>query len=614
MFYKRFFIVMLLASLSSLKAGLPEEWQAYFFNSDNTKYNQPHKSVLPVNGVIRYKDKVFTPVKIRLEDELFDFDKLSQKRGDSAVVVGRIYSEKERKTWLGVGGLIFACHVNGKLVYDISRKGLGNDYDPVRSTDHIFPIELKKGENIIIFESLRTNFLQDYVYGKNRIIKWHLALREYPDYKPAKAELAHPEILIRPDKGSVQLTFITVAPMPAGVDYRVKGSDKWVRKWDTRGDLLLKEKTRVHCIRLSDLEPDTEYEYRIVLLEPPAGMDGLRRPLWSKRQYKECLMPVKKFRSFGDRKEYSFFVFGDTQLSLSTGCKTVEQRAEFMKKMRSIPAFDKADFLVHIGDMDSYFHEIDKDLFTKFFDYFADAPNPLQWVYVRGNHEVNGIGAEDWYDYFQMPGDKTFYAFSKGDVFFIVLDCGDFTYGKNVAGNGCLISMETLYAAQSAWIEKVRKSVAFKKARFRIVLAHPEPQMEYSEVANPIRKMVKNMLNDTSESGMIHLWIAGHVHRYRRAVRNSDELIHMQPAKKWVFSKAPVTWVTVDAPKGNSSWPDFSFLNVEVKNDRLAVSAYDIDGKVFDRFSIDEKGKVTEIFRRKDIKIQKLTDPKKSAK
>ena len=604
---KKWLPVLLLVSTSGLFAQLPETWKAYFFDAPVGK---KHVTVLPKNGIIKQREMTVKPVEVKSVDGLFDFDKLSEKRGSAVVIEAEMVSDKARQTWFGVGGLIFSCRVNGKMVYDLTMKGLGNDYDPVTTKDHIFPVKLQKGRNRIVFESRRTSWLQDYVYGKNRKITWHLALKEYPDFRPAKAELAHPEILLRPAKGSVMISFITVKPIPAGIDYRVSGTQKWQRKWDTAGDLILREKVRNHTIRLDELEPGKEYEYRLVLLEPPAGTDGFRRPLWSKRPYKEVFMPVKKFKTFGDEKEFSFFLWGDTQLSLSENCKTVADREAFMKKMSAIPAFKKADFLVQIGDMDSYFHDVEKDLFGKYLDFFAREKFQIPWVYVRGNHEVNGIGAEDWYKYFQMPGDKSFYAFSKGDVMFIVLDCGDFSIGGNVADKGCLIDMDTLYAAQSKWLEKLRKSPEFKKARFRVVMAHPEPQIESSKVADPMRKMCEKLLADTSREGMIHLWLAGHVHRYWRANRNSNELIHLYPAKKWALDKAPVNWVSTDAPKGNAAFPEFSYLGVDVKKDSLTVTAYDTDGKKFDSFSVDEKGNVTELYRGKNMKVQKLF-PKK---
>lgn len=604
---KNFLLTLALLGSGMLSAQIPDKWQAYFFDAHEVKGKRSkHATILPENGVISLKGKTIKPETVSPVNGLFDLDKLSRKRGGAAVLECDMKSDKARTAWLGVGGLIFSCRVNGKKVYDITWKGLGNDYDPVTAKDHIFEVKLKKGSNKIVFETRRTSSLMDYVYGKNRKISWHLAIQEFPDYKPAKAELAHPEILVRPDTGSVVVSFITVKPIPAGIDYRVKGSKKWLRKWDTAGDLILREKSRNHTIRLDELEPGKEYEYRLVLLEPPAGTDGFRRPLWSRRVYKEVLMPVKTFKAFGNEQEYSFFLWGDTQLSLSENCKTVEDRKAFMKKMSAIPAFKKADFMVQIGDMDSYFHDVEKDLFGKYLDFFAREKSPIQWVYVRGNHEVNGIGAEDWYNYFQVPGDKSFYAFTKGNVMFIVLDCGDFAGDRNTASSGCLISMETLYAAQSKWLEKLRQTPEFKKARFRVVLAHPEPQIESSKVADPMREMTRKLLADTSNEGMIHLWLAGHVHRYWRANRGSNELVHLYPAKKWALDKAPVTWVSTDAPKGSSAWPEFSYLGVDVKSDRMTVTAYDTEGRKFDSFSVDKKGNVTELYRRKDMKVQKL--------
>ena len=604
---KKYLSLIFLAGISVLSAAVPSKWQAYFFHSDVSDKHKKHNTVLPEKGILKSGKQTVKPIQVRLVNDFFDLDKLSGNQNNSVVLTTEINSPKARKTWLGVGGTIFSCRVNGKVAYDLTWKGLGNDYDPVSSKDHIFPIQLVKGKNTLVFESRRTNWLQDYVYGKDRKITWKLAVKEYPAYRPPQAKLAHPELLSRPDQGEVMITFITENPIPAGIDYRLKGTKKWTRQWDTAGDLILREKSNVHSLRLEELQPGRVYEYRIVLLEPPAGTDGFRRPLWSKRLYKEIHLPVKSFKTFGREKEYSFFLLGDTQLSLSTTCKTVAQRAEFMEKMRSLPAFKKSDFIIHIGDMDSYFHDVPKDLFGKFLDHFAAPASQRPWVYVRGNHEANGIGAEDWYNYFQMPGEKPYYTFTKGDVLFIVLDCGDFTFGKNTAGNGCLISMETLCAAQTKWLEKLRQSPEFKKARFRVVLSHAEPQIENSAVANPIRKMTEKLLKDTSREGLIHLWLAGHVHRYWRANRGSNELIHLYPAKKWVLSKAPVTWVSVDAPKGNSAWPDFSYLGVDVQKDKITVSAYDINGKKFDKFSVDRNGKVTEHFLRKDFKRLKLS-------
>jgi len=598
----------LLAVCGVLQAGLPENWQVYCFSHENAWKRGPHVPIVARNGVVTIGNGITNPLAVRVKDGVFDLENICGRSCNSAVLVCRTASAADRRTWFGVGGLVFAVRVNGETVYDFTGKGLGNDYDPVTAADHVFPVALKKGDNEIQIESCRSSWKLDFCYGKNRKNSWRLAIRELPDYQPVRAGLAHPELLSRPDIGSVVISFITKAPVPAGVEYRLKGTAQWRREWDLAGDCILREKSRFHRIRLSGLQPDSNYEYRLLLLEPPAGMEGFRRPLWSRRPYREILLPIKSFHTFGNRPDFSFFVLGDTQLSLSAGCKTVVQRAEYMRKMQDMPAFRESDFVVHAGDLDSYSNDLEKTCFTDFFDYFSapDRERPLQWVYLRGNHEFCGIAAEDWYDCFLLPGEKTYYAFRRGEVLFIVLDCGDFFRAPNEAYNGPVLKLDTLFERQSRWLETLRRTPEFRSAKFRIVLSHVEPQITKDIMSEKMRRMTAPLLDDQTPEGRIHLWLCGHVHRYWRANRGSDELIARDPIGKWSLSRAPVTWVSVDAPKSNSSKPDFSYLAVRVTRDAIRLTALDENGREFDRFSIDPEGKVTELFQSPELKHFRL--------
>ena len=579
-------------------------WQAYFFDHPNAeaKKTEVRFPMMPEPGKLADGRRV-QPRTVEFTNGVLDLDQLGGGCSGAALV-RRIRSDRRRKTWLGAGCRVFAVWLNGKLIYDFTAKGLGNDYDPVTSGDHIFALDLKKGDNELKIETCRTNWLLDYVYGKERKIRWRLALKELPDYQPVKAELAHPEFFSRPDIGSVLITFITRQPVPAAADYRLKGTEKWHRVWDLAGDLILREKSKIHTIRLTGLVPDAEYEYRPVLLEPPAGLDGFKRALWSKRPYREVTLPVRTFRTFGTTPEFRFFVLGDTQLSLSDGCKTVAQRSEFMRRMRALPAFRNADFVVHVGDLDSYAHDLEKTYFTDFFDHFSssDSKEPVQWVYVRGNHELDGLGAEDWYDYFLAPGEKSYYAFRRGEVFFIVLDSGDFVKEQNGGYNGPILNLDTLFERQTRWLRALRRTQAFRSAKFRVVLAHVEPQIEQDVMSEKTRRMIAPLLADRSPEGRIHLWIGGHVHHYRRANRGSSDLISRQPVPKRAPGTAPVNWVTTDAPKGDSSKPEFSYLAVSVTPEEIQISALDENGREFDRYAVDTAGRVKELFRSPELK------------
>ena len=596
---KHFLFLFLLSSYLITAAELPKHWESWFWKPDDNAFR---KIDTPDSKNFKLQSLVLKG-KLEIPAGGIDLNKVA-KGWEGAFFRGNIQSEKDQTMWIGLGCRIFSVALNGKVIYDMRWKGLGNDYFPVSADDHIIALPLKKGKNEIVISTKRTNFLQDYCYGANRKIEWRLVLKERKNYSPVKAELAHPELVLRPDNGSFMFSFVTKSPVPAGIDYRVKGTSEWTREWDLAGDFILREKSRVHRIRINDIPAGKDLEYRIVLLEPPAGLDGMRRALWTTRKYKEVLLPVKTLRN-PDRKDFSFFVFGDTQLSLSTTCRTVEDRRNFMRRMRSLPEYKNADFIVHIGDEDSYFHDVEDFLLTKFFDDFASpAGTPVQpWVLVRGNHEADGLAAEDWYDYFQMPEDKAYYAFRLGDVLFISLDCGDFPAPeKYSSSSGPVTDLTVLHKRQIKWLEKLRKTPAFRTAKFRIIMSHSEPQISRGIIETKIREITAPLLKDDSPEGMIHLWIAGHVHRYWRAEKGSNTLITRAARKNPALKISPVNWVSVDGPKGDSSNPNFSYLSVKVTGNKIHVTAYDENGKKLDEFTVDQKGAFKELFRAKELK------------
>ena len=588
---KAIYSLLLLSAAAWIGAvELPQMWDVKFFKLDEKVF---------LKGLTIGDN----PQQISLSGKVVNLDTLANGC-DSAALRCFIDSNKAQKAWLGIGNKVFSLSLNGKKIYDFRRHGLGNDTEYVSFTDHKIPLNLKAGRNELLINTRRTQWLLDYCYGKNRDIRWDFAVKILKDYQPVKAALAHPEIVLRPDKDSVCFSFVTTEKIPAGVDYRKKGDTKWQREYDTVGDLVLRENTTAHRVKIEGISGWGDIEYRLVLLEPPAGRDGYRKPLWASRLYKEVYTPVKTLRK-PDRKEFSFLLFGDTQLSLSESCRTVEDRRKLMNKLKSFPEFKQADFMVHIGDMDSVFHSVEQVLRRDFLDLFAPEKNQTvrPWVLVRGNHETNGIAAENWFDHFQMPQDKSYYSFRLGDVFFIVLDCGDVSKASNLDGySGPLLDMERLFRKQSQWLANVRRSPEFRNARFRVVLSHAEPQIAADKMNEKIRKLTSDLLADTSDSGRIHLWLAGHVHKYWRTSAGSNILTGRLSTPKPALTKAPVNWVTVDGPKGSGAFPDFSYLSVKCTPEKLHITAIDQNGIKFDQFEVDRKGTLKELYRSAELK------------
>lgn len=585
-------VIIMSAILSSVYA-LPTQWNSFFYTAKEDK--APVTPALKDNKLILPDGKTVEAKTLKVKENCFDFEKLANGN-NHAVLAGVFKSDRERKTYLGVGGLAFAIELNGKMIYDFRRRGLGNDFDPVSVNDHIIPVTLKQGENTIVIRSCRTNWLLDFCYGAKRNIKWHFTIAELPDYQPIKAKLAYHEVMLRPTENSIVFAFVTQSPVPAGVDYRIKGTDKWTREWDLAGELVIRNDRKNHIIRLEDLKADTTYEYRLVLLEPPVG--GEIRSLWASRNHKAVFTPVREFRTLG-ANELNFFALCDTQLSLSSNCQTVAHRDAFMKKMRGMPEYKKADFIVHIGDMTSYFHDVEKDLFGDFFEKFTSTKNAKPWVYVRGNHELDGIDANRWHDYFVMPDEKPYHSFKVKDTLFIVLACGDFVKGgKYNAHIGPILDPATMVRKQRKWLEKLIQTDDYKNAKFRIVLSHIAPQIEKSQVIEEIREIAQPILNDS-----IHLWVAGHCHYYWRMFKISDILYARNPVKRApAYRVAKFNWLTLDGPKSSNASPDFSYLSVNIKGDTLHARVIDENGKLMDSFDIDSKGNALELKRGDDIK------------
>lgn len=577
----------------SLSAALPTEFDGYFYHLDDERSFQEFH---PDKGVIELPSgQKITPLKLRLEAGEADLDALAPSGTDRAVLCTTFHSEKARLTWLGVGCRVFAVSCNGKNIYSFLNKGLGNDYFPLSSMDHIFPLELKEGQNEIVIQTYKTNWMLDFCYGKSRQDQWRIVLKEYPAFQPVRAALLHPPFFSRLDGDSVTVTLLTKEPVAVGMDIRLKGTDIWQRTWDLAGELVLRENTRIHCFKIEHLLPGKSYEYRVILLEPPVGKQGFRRALWSEHKCTEVIADEGIYLS-PPEKNIRFFMFGDTQLSLSTKCRTAVEREKFMRKLRQSQAYEKADFIVHAGDVTSYFHDVEKALFTDFLDHFKSESAVRPWVYVRGNHECNGLGAEAWYDYFLPSGETSYYAFLLGEILFIVLDCGDFPADPTLTSSGPLICRAYLMQRQGMWLDKLRKSPEFRNARFRIILSHTEPLVEPSNVTQELYQITREMLQDTSEQGMIHLWLGGHIHYYWRMNRG-DASIRVGKGEEppdTSGKKSPVTFLTMDGPKESNHDPVFSAFDVTVNHDKISVRVLDDDERLIDHFAVDHSGTVLE--------------------
>ena len=185
-----------------------------------------------------------------------------------------------------------------------------------------------------------------------------------------------------------------------------------------------------------------------------------------------------------------------------------------------------------------------------------------------------------------------------------MLDCGEyFSAGRLNAFNGVLLDMNKLMTRQAAWLKHIRNTPEFRNARFRVVMAHGEPMVSKNVFNNNIRNLALDLLRDDSDNGRIHLWLAGHCHRYWRAARGSKSLVsRIEPKGSAALAAAPVNFLTCDGPKGNAASPDFSYISVKCTPEKLHIKAIDDKGRKFDEFEIDQQGKLKTLYLDKELK------------
>ena len=192
----------------------------------------------------------------------------------------------------------------------------------------------------------------------------------------------------RPD--GVTIVWETTAPA-AG---RVECSAVAMARTALSGPLAVTEDTPVtiHKVRLTGLQPDTAYWYRVLC--PGGTEEGVFRTAPA------SMRPVR------------FAALGDTRF-----WETHWQDNGFPEHMLA----RAPEFILHTGDIVRSGH--DKSLWPGHFARFAASSGSIAMFPARGNHEGGPSPAEtDWFSqYFDLPSPEPFYSFDWGNVHIAVV-------------------------------------------------------------------------------------------------------------------------------------------------------------------------------------------------
>lgn len=507
-------------------------------------------------AVLRYEDKVMVldngkkipAVKLQKNGELLDFRTVcSDKNINIAAAVTAVYADKPGTMRVGAGAdWWFECYCNGRFVF--ANPASGNGFWPPKSDQYIFDIPLRDGRNDVVF------------LVKGGAGAWQLAVAEHPeienpDLPPSarvESKILYGPYLTNPGTTQISISYVVQGRQPLELLYRKKGNKKWLKKQILVGGQL-NDFAPVMRFDITGLQPDTAYEYKVLRRLPPEF-----------RAFEES--KVREFKTFSDKpQEFSFWLVGDTHL---TKRGKLERVGKLMQKR---PELAKADMFVHLGDFASYIDNFKQEVFASCLKLI---PHEQKIVTMRGNHEFDGAEARHYLTYLGSMENRSYQAFTAGNVFFIVLDSGHHlpkTSNNPYQRYTALNELDTLIEEQQQWLEKVVQSPEFAQAKYRIVLAHSAVHSHkdsFNYIVPRLQKMVSKFFKGNPARYPIHLWFAGHVHKY----------IAAPPAKDWQFPT-----LTVGGGSSQKPFPGAAFF-VQVKKGRIYVEAIDSDGNTHDKF------------------------------
>ncbi len=360
-------------------------------------------------------------------------------------------------------------------------------------------------------------------------------------------QVVHGPWLTNPAADAMTISFATAGFCGAFLEYApIEAVGAWEEVPVGRRNGVLECDQRIRVVRLTGLQPDREYRYRIRTLHPVTA-----EPTYS---------PVYTFRTLDDCcQEFSFAVVTD-----------LHSDTKMLEKFLALAPADECDMLVNLGDYLSCTCGADS-----YFDGFLDAEarwskhsKPL--TFIRGNHEQLGLFGGQFANILPNPTGRTYYSFKYGRTCFVVLDVGN----DHPDPDDKTIDNQSMVAEERRWLADFVQSPAYLEAQWRIVLVHIPPVMDRydGQLSNSLLQIFHGAAHKP------HLILCGHEHKYFVVPPDSDQ-INFKRAGRQSRAIAAVPGLLI------ASGTD-TMLKIQVSANQIAVEATDSNGQCFDSYLI----------------------------
>jgi len=293
-------------------------------------------------------------------------------------------------------------------------------------------------------------------------------------------------------QNGITIRWRTDSPTTATVRY---GRDPRRLNQTVGGVGLEAEAATEHEVRISGLEPETRYDYSVVV------GDVLLRGGDAQHSFKTA-PPI------GEARRTRVWVIGDSGLAIED---TRDVRDAYHRHLGG----SRPDVWLMLGD-NAYYHGTDDQYQAAVFQTFPRVLSSVPLWPTLGNHD--GYSADSntqtgvYYDVFTLPtrgeagglasGTEAYYSFEHGDVHFI-----------------CLDSHETDRSVGGAMLRWLKADLADTTARWIIAYWHHPPYSKGSHDSDTEQRLVEMRENALPilEAGGVDLILSGHSHSYERS-------------------------------------------------------------------------------------------------
>ena len=317
------------------------------------------------------------------------------------------------------------------------------------------------------------------------------------------------------------------------------------RLYDTR--IGIKRTDRIHSVRVTGLQPNTRYRYRVCAQEVRSheGHKVIYGEVASTDVYgREPLVFRTNDRAKAD---VSFAMVND-----------IHGRDEVLERMVGQCDLARTDLFLFNGDMVSI-TDSEERLFSGFMDKSVELfAGSIPAYYCRGNHETRGAMAPYFHDYFNQGQPELFYLFRQGPVCFVVLDCGEDKPDSDIEYYG-ITDYDAYRSRQASWLKEALRSDLYTEAPFKVIVCHMPPFGTWHGELDIARKFVP-LLNEARPD----VYLCGHLHEYLRKQAGEEG-----------------TSFPVIVNSNNT------LLKAHADNHRLDIRIYDLDGKETDRLTVE---------------------------